>query len=152
LLGRTGDGSVTPHLTGLVVVDGAIHDHGTGEVRPGFPTSPNCTDICAVVPMALVGFHPHVVSVTEAAGRGVPGLVKDGEPGEDVVVARRGLAVAAVISIRRLEQLRTLEEDLRDAISPLVREGGVEPPHPFGHTDLNRARLPIPPLAREPKG
>ena len=29
-----------------------------------------------------------------------------------------------------------------------VREGGVEPPRPFGHTDLNRARLPIPPLAR----
>jgi hypothetical protein len=28
-----------------------------------------------------------------------------------------------------------------------VREGGVEPPRPFGHTDLNRARLPIPPLA-----
>ena len=34
------------------------------------------------------------------------------------------------------------------AASPLVREGGVEPPRPFGHTDLNRARLPIPPLAR----
>ena len=32
---------------------------------------------------------------------------------------------------------------------PLVREGGVEPPRPFGHTDLNRARLPIPPLAPE---
>ena len=30
---------------------------------------------------------------------------------------------------------------------PVVREGGVEPPRPFGHTDLNRARLPIPPLA-----
>src|SRR3954466_8385993 len=30
----------------------------------------------------------------------------------------------------------------------VVREGGVEPPHPFGYTDLNRARLPIPPLAR----
>src|SRR4051794_24174543 len=30
-----------------------------------------------------------------------------------------------------------------------VREGGVEPPRPFGHTDLNRARLPIPPLAPE---
>src|SRR6187549_1850130 len=28
-----------------------------------------------------------------------------------------------------------------------VRKGGVEPPRPFGHTDLNRARLPIPPLA-----
>jgi prevent-host-death family protein len=63
--------------------------------------------------MTLVGFHPHVVSVTEAAGRGVPGLVKDAERGEDVVVARRGRAVAAVVSMRRLEQLRTLEEDLR---------------------------------------
>ena len=31
----------------------------------------------------------------------------------------------------------------------VVREGGVEPPRPFGHTDLNRARLPVPPLARE---
>ena len=30
----------------------------------------------------------------------------------------------------------------------LVREGGVEPPRPHGHTDLNRARLPIPPLAQ----
>ncbi len=34
-----------------------------------------------------------------------------------------------------------------------VREGGVEPPCPHGHTDLNRARLPIPPLAlTSPKG
>src|SRR5690606_15547307 len=33
-----------------------------------------------------------------------------------------------------------------DAI--LVREGGLEPPCPHGHTDLNRARLPISPLAR----
>ncbi len=32
-----------------------------------------------------------------------------------------------------------------------VREGGVEPPRPFGHTDLNRARLPIPPPARRPR-
>ena len=34
----------------------------------------------------------------------------------------------------------------------VVREGGVEPPRPFGHTDLNRARLPIPPLARARRG
>jgi site-specific DNA recombinase len=32
--------------------------------------------------------------------------------------------------------------------SPLVGEGGLEPPHPFGHRNLNPARLPIPPLAR----
>ena len=29
-----------------------------------------------------------------------------------------------------------------------VREGGVEPPRPFGHWHLKPARLPIPPLAR----
>ena len=29
-----------------------------------------------------------------------------------------------------------------------VREGGLEPPRPFGHWNLNPARLPIPPLAR----
>ena len=29
-----------------------------------------------------------------------------------------------------------------------VREGGLEPPCPLGHTDLNRARLPISPLAQ----
>src|SRR5207237_9216812 len=30
----------------------------------------------------------------------------------------------------------------------LVGEGGLEPPHPFGHRHLKPARLPIPPLAR----
>ncbi len=34
----------------------------------------------------------------------------------------------------------------------LVREGGVEPPPHHWDTDLNRARLPIPPLARALKG
>ena len=48
------------------------------------------------------------------------------------------------------------EEKLRDPgaselLTPLVREGGVEPPLHFWNTDLNRARLPIPPLARAQK-
>ena len=30
----------------------------------------------------------------------------------------------------------------------VVGEGGLEPPRPFGHRNLNPARLPIPPLAR----
>ena len=30
----------------------------------------------------------------------------------------------------------------------MVREGGLEPPHPCGHRNLNPARLPIPPLPR----
>ena len=29
--------------------------------------------------------------------------------------------------------------------NPFVRTGGFEPPHPFGHQDLNLACLPIPP-------
>ncbi len=32
--------------------------------------------------------------------------------------------------------------------SEVVGEGGVEPPRPFGHRNLNPARLPIPPLAQ----
>ncbi len=31
---------------------------------------------------------------------------------------------------------------------PVVGEAGLEPAHPFGHRNLNPARLPIPPLAR----
>ena len=31
----------------------------------------------------------------------------------------------------------------REALIDLVGMGGVEPPRPFGHTDLNRARLPF---------
>ena len=35
---------------------------------------------------------------------------------------------------------------------PLVGEGGLEPPRPCGHRNLNPARLPIPPLARASVG
>lgn len=66
-------------------------------------------------------FDTDVVSVTDAAGRGVPGLVRDVEEGHDVVVARRGRPVAAVISIGRLERLRELEGDLRSAALVLTR-------------------------------
>src|SRR6201987_4099031 len=33
-------------------------------------------------------------------------------------------------------------------VSFRVRMRGLEPPRPYGHTDLNRARLPIPPHPR----
>ncbi len=71
--------------------------------------------------MSIASFHPHVVSVTEAATRGLPRLVKDVEHGEDVVVERRGKAVAALVSIRHLDELRRLEADLRDAALVLAR-------------------------------
>ncbi len=66
-------------------------------------------------------FDTDVVSVTDAAGRGVPGLVREAEQGHDVVVARHGRPVAAVISIKRLERLRDLEADLRSATLVLTR-------------------------------
>lgn len=66
-------------------------------------------------------FDTDVVSVTDAAGRGVPALVREAEEGHDVVVARYGRPVAAVISIGRLERLRDLEADLRSAALVLTR-------------------------------
>ena len=43
-------------------------------------------------------------------------------------------------------ECRRTEEDERDVVR--VRMRGLEPPRPYGHTDLNRARLPIPPHPR----
>lgn len=64
---------------------------------------------------STTAFNTDVTSVTDAAGRGVPGLVREAEEGHDIVVARRGRPVAAVISIGRLEKLRDLGADLRSA-------------------------------------
>ena len=33
----------------------------------------------------------------------------------------------------------------------MVRKGGLEPPQPCGHKNLNLARLPIPPLSHAPE-
>lgn len=59
--------------------------------------------------------------MTDAAARGVAGLIKDAEAGADIIVSRRGKPVAAVISTKQLEQLRSLEGDLRDAAMVIIR-------------------------------
>ncbi|HEY8719962.1 type II toxin-antitoxin system prevent-host-death family antitoxin [Pengzhenrongella sp.] len=61
------------------------------------------------------------ISVTAASARGVAGLIKDAEAGADIIVSRRGKPVAAVVSTRQLDQLRTLEGDLRDAALVIIR-------------------------------
>ena len=43
---------------------------------------------------------------------------------------------------------RTRDRSRVSARVTTVREGGLEPPRPCGHRNLNPARLPIPPLAR----
>lgn len=63
----------------------------------------------------------YALSVSEATRRGVAGLVKDAEAGADVVVARHGQPVAAMVSMRRLAELQDLERDLRDVALILAR-------------------------------
>lgn len=62
------------------------------------------------------------MSVTDAAGRGVAGLVKDAERGDEIIVERRGRPVAAVVSISHLEDLHRLRADVTSAALVLARE------------------------------
>ncbi|WP_279580474.1 type II toxin-antitoxin system Phd/YefM family antitoxin [Fodinicola feengrottensis] len=65
----------------------------------------------------------HELSVTEAAQRGVAGLVADAEGGTDLVVTRRHEPVAVVVSIGRLRDLEEAASDLRDLALVLARMG-----------------------------
>jgi hypothetical protein len=51
------------------------------------------------------------------------------------------LAVSCGIGPNRPGYRLTMRADV-------MRMRGLEPPRPYGHTDLNRARLPIPPHPR----
>ncbi|MCW6008411.1 hypothetical protein K1W54_28290 [Micromonospora sp. CPCC 205371] len=64
---------------------------------------------------------PQQVSVTEAAQRGVAGLVSDAEHGSDVVVTRRQKPVVAVVSMHRLTQIEEAVTDLHDLALVLAR-------------------------------
>lgn len=64
--------------------------------------------------------------MTEAARQGVAGIVADAEA-RDIIVTRRGHPVAAVVSIRRVERLEQLLDDVRDltlALSRVVTDDG----------------------------
>jgi prevent-host-death family protein len=75
------------------------------------------------------------LSVTAATGRGVAGLVKDAERGEDFIVVRHGRAVAAVISVSHFDELRRVRADLTAATLVLARELSDT----GNRTDLNAA-------------
>jgi len=66
--------------------------------------------------------HGRTLSVTEASSRGVAGLVKDAERGEDIIVERHGRAVAAVISVEQFDELNRVRADLIAASLVLARE------------------------------
>ncbi len=71
--------------------------------------------------MTVLDPHAHVVSVTDAAKSGLPKLLRDAENGADVIVERHGRAVAAVVSMRHLEEIQRLETDLRETALLLSR-------------------------------
>lgn len=64
---------------------------------------------------------PREVSVTDAAKRGVAGLVSDAERGADVVVTRRQRPVVAVVSMARLAEIDEALSDLHDLALVLSR-------------------------------
>ncbi|MFC4058710.1 hypothetical protein ACFOWE_10415 [Planomonospora corallina] len=94
--------------------------------------------------------HAAELSVTEATQRGVARLVADAEQGADLVVTRRHQPVAAVVSIRRLNELEEAAADLRDLALVLVRaatDTGRRTPiddvlSAFGHTRESLAAIP----------
>lgn len=69
--------------------------------------------------------------------------VKHPTPGE----TRRGPARPPRENPRTHEKRAPTRTFVRWRPVSMVREGGVEPPRPFGHWNLNPARLPIPPPA-----
>jgi prevent-host-death family protein len=71
------------------------------------------------------------LSVSEASARGIAGLVRDAQHGHEVVVARHGLPVAAIVGIDRLHHLDELERDLRSAclvLSRIATDDGLRTP------------------------
>ena len=63
--------------------------------------------------MALVDTAA-LISISDASKLGVSALVREAEAGHDQVVLRNNKPVAAVVSMKRLEQLQKLQEDMLD--------------------------------------
>ncbi|MEU0884551.1 type II toxin-antitoxin system prevent-host-death family antitoxin [Lentzea sp. NPDC005914] len=61
------------------------------------------------------------LTVTEAAKRGVAGLVADAEQGGPVIVTRHGHRAAAVVAMSHLSEIDEAAADLRDLALVLAR-------------------------------
>ncbi|HKY16289.1 MAG TPA: type II toxin-antitoxin system prevent-host-death family antitoxin [Microthrixaceae bacterium] len=66
-------------------------------------------------------FDTRSISVTDANARGVSGLLRDAEAGNDVIVNRHGRPIAAVVGLDRLAEIVSLEADVRSAALVLAR-------------------------------
>jgi len=68
------------------------------------------------------------LSVSEATRLGVSDLVRRASQGHDLVVEKHGTPIAAVVGLKRFEELEELENDLRSAalvLSRLVTDNGT---------------------------
>ena len=99
--------------------------------------------------MALVD-TADLISISDANRLGVSGLVREAEQGHEQVVLRNNKPVAAVVSIKRLEQLQQLQEDLLDVSLAAARMLTTAPRRhsldevleQFGYTREQLAELP----------
>lgn len=62
-----------------------------------------------------------ILAITEGGRRGVSKLAADAESGRAVILQRRAVPVAAVISFNRVQQIAEIEHDLIDAALILSR-------------------------------
>ena len=74
------------------------------------------------------------LSVSKAAEKGVAAIVRQANEGRDLIVERHGVAIAAIVSMDRFNQLSELERDLRSAALVLSRFASDD----GSRTDLDR--------------
>jgi len=77
--------------------------------------------LCRILYSGWMTSSAEHVSVTEAARRGIARLVADAAHGDEVVVERHGIPLAAVVGTARLRELEALRDDVRDLALALAR-------------------------------
>ena len=65
--------------------------------------------------------HAQTFSVTEAAERGLPSVVRSANAGTDFVIERYGKPQAVIVGIERITKLEELERDLQSTCRPSSR-------------------------------
>lgn len=61
------------------------------------------------------------LTVTQATERGVSAILRQASDGNDLIVEKHGVPIAAVVGISRFEELEELERDLRSAALVMAR-------------------------------
>ncbi|KJF15590.1 Phd/YefM protein [Acidithrix ferrooxidans] len=78
-----------------------------------------CTDSCIL--FFVTRTPNYIISVSDAAKRGIAGLARDAESGSSITVERNHRPVAAIIGVSELHRYQEAERDLRDLAVVLIR-------------------------------